>query len=749
MAWRSFIDRLLKNVVSIGDGTAGDKVLEAYIGAPSDPCIRWNNTDFRWDISDGAIVEPLGIGGVSGVLLISSTNRVRYSTISAAINNASSGDLILVGPGTYAESFTIPAGVVVNGAGTSLTFITGAGATGDRIYLENGSTIQNVRVTCPTDASYAITGPSLSFERATISDVHLLGASPLGKGVLFDGGILSTVNTTFVGGPIDTVFDVADGYGLFVRSTVFSGTISKVWRVGSAHLIGTSFAIIQGFDVTDAFYLEYGAIVVCGSLAFESPETGIRIADNNINCQINVGHVRGQAYDVIVESGVTDGTLHLQALEMDENRISISAEFIDNADFVILFQNERPQSTGSYIWGDLSVGHPLIGSRSSIGQGAAFTKGIKVFTTDDTAGAVADGGNFIDVTTIAISPTLSTFTFQGKGANHTILATIDLDGLDGRAQHVGWDVLIETASDTSATYIAEVWTGAIWEEVVVMYYSAIEGYSYANNGFIRANSHEKIHASLELLPVWATKTINGIDGYWSRIRIISPATTLPTIQQLKLEASNMSINTLGIVEAHGVARWRKTIQSGGNIFGESGGVASTTINVGSGGLPTGWAHSIKNSRLNGVGDAIYTQLTIPRGICTSCPLIFRINYSLVGAQPLTVNPVMIVSAIPIEISGVNVADPTGGRVPVPRTEANTETLTGKAGTVIYSGAITESSDNKIHQEETDGLRIDSYYEGDMVAIRIELDDDGTPNQDIVIWNIDVAGVMWTLGERIV
>ena len=44
--------------------------------------------------------------------------------------------------------------------------------------------------------------------------------------------------------------------------------------------------------------------------------------------------------------------------------------------------------------------------------------------------------------------------------------------------------------------------------------------------------------------------------------------------------------------------------------------------------------------------------------------------------------------------------------------------------------------------------ISESYEGDGFLLRIELNDDGTPNQDVIIFAVEVDVVKWALGERV-
>lgn len=86
----------------------------------------------------------------------------QYSTIQAAVNAASTGDLVLVYPGTYAESVTINAAITVMGVverpgcadTTSMPIISVTkGTTGAVLTVGGGAKVQNLRVLCTLTAS--------------------------------------------------------------------------------------------------------------------------------------------------------------------------------------------------------------------------------------------------------------------------------------------------------------------------------------------------------------------------------------------------------------------------------------------------------------------------------------------------------------------------------------------------------------------------------------------------------------------
>ena len=87
-------------------------------------------------------------------------------------------------------------------------------------------------------------------------------------------------------------------------------------------------------------------------------------------------------------------------------------------------------------------------------------------------------------------------------------------------------------------------------------------------------------------------------------------------------------------------------------------------------------------------------------------------------------------------------------MPVPRAIADTETTIAKAGTSVTFtssdfGAVWPA--NTLFKGTFGPYDISNYYADDAVFIRLELDDDGTPAQDVGIVALIVEGVQFTDG----
>jgi hypothetical protein len=399
--------------------------------------------------------------------------------------------------------------------------------------------------------------------------------------------------------------------------------------------------------------------------------------------------------------------------------------------------------------GDLSSGLPEDGALSAFGQGLPYTDGMVVITTDNTATSTTEGGNLTDVSADAASPSGSTFTFQGTAINHTILIGSEVDDsfTGDKAKHYGLLVKQTTAAVeiTPRSFVVERWDGAAWTAVGILAMRIPEMYRYANEVFIRANSEEFLGYGIDSDTTWSKKTISTKNLFWTRIRVAIALTTVPVFEQFSLAANSSLFSQEGIPFFTGLAKFRETLFAAGNVFGETGGIIDASLPVGSGGLPTGWNHDLKNSQMNNDGDAIYFQFPLRRGIDTAFPL--HVNISFVVVNIGTAPADSILSFIPVEAAGVFEADPTGGITPVARTLANTELLTAKAGTAFNQALIVDSTAlDKVQYATFKGLDISNYYEGDTVFLRFEGDD--LNNADIVVTAIELGGVQFTSGQRV-
>lgn len=730
---------------------------------------------YRIDLWDGAAWQSLsGAGGLStidtgntlwvdavfgndGTALVDRQDQP-WATILSALASAAAGDVVMVRPGTYVESpLTIPANVTLRSSGGwRVTTINGAAATGTRVSLSLGSMIEGFTVQIPTNAGASAieyAGPS------GVASAYFIGlagqAGAAGRGLANTGaGKIIALEVRYGFGDCDAIIEVTAGV-LAVEGVHVPGTAGAV-NAGVRNTGGR----FQGVDVNmgaptvvNGIECDAGTTLVFGPNLF-NVTNGIHITGNGPTAEFYGGKIEGSQLSVLVDPGLTLATASIKITSQMEPLFSFppAAAATDFATSFIQSSSPTREAAQRLLGVNFELGFPERGSAFRAGEGGPYSDGYAVQTsTGATAGT--DGGAITDITSAASTKSGSTFQFPAAAVGDVIMwCSQRLDPTSASLKHFSVDIRQDTAG-VGGAYIWEIWDGAAWVEVGVQAVSKNLNYRYSKEVFIRSN-REQIRLGIFDSTTWATKTIGAYTGYWARVRVTVAPTTAPIFEQLQITPSHTFISSAGIRSAHGLALWRSTLLATGNIFGESGGVANSSVPVGSGGLPTGWNHVGKNNALNGNGDAIYTQFALPAGICTAYPLRFEILYTVTGAQPITLAPTMILSVLPQEVSGVLVADPAGGVVPVLRDFTNTDTLTANPGlsqtkTLVPQGAtIPATYNNQIHCVTFEGFDISSYYAQDLIIVRVELDNDGNPNQDVIIWSVNIEGVSYTDGREL-
>jgi len=680
-----------------------------------------------------------------GVKLISSSTVSSYGTIASALAAASSGDLVQVGTGTYAESVTVPAQVKMRGLDGA--HLTGALSTGSRLTLGDGSEVWGFDITAPSDAT-----PAVSYAGnagATIHDTTIFGGGASGIGFQNSGlGVLFVDRTRMTAGTIDSLCKSTSGKLQINSLFVAAGTVTSILEASGSSLIeGVGIWAVAPSVVTTGFLVHDAAVSIHGGQV--SATNVLHLTSNSSDADIEGGfEFKGSTYDVLVDPGVTTATVELEFCQLLSSKISADAAQLASESWRAVYVDGTFEDTGLRIEAELSVGSVEKPTEAIFGEGDSYVRGMVVFTTDATATSTLDGGNFLDVSSLAASAANSSFSFQGSTANHTILIGSERQNSSGVVKHWGFKAKVITAAVevTPKSFVHEIWDGSAWVSVGVLATHSSKFYRYANECFIRSNNSEHIRYGVDENTTWSKKTINGKNLYWSRIRITSGLTTAPVFEQFKVHSNRAEINGDGTLTFHGLARFANTLLGVGNIFGESGGVVNFGQAVGSGGLPTGWTHQVKNSQFNGLGDAVYTQFPLPRGIDTSFPLEVSVQWNASISSSPSANMQFIASLLAVEVEGIEEADPTGGIVPIFRSLANTETMTSKPGQ-SFTVTINDVDSTKIQLMKFPGFDISDYYEGDMVFLRVEMDLDGIQNANANMFSLEISGVRWTLGEH--
>ena len=704
----------------------------------------------------GSMITATSTNGIAGIVVTPNTyehvitvakSGGDFTSIKSAIdsitgNSITSRWIVRVAPGIYAENpITTKAYVDVESIGGSLVTAITANTVGSPLITGSGfNTISGFTLSGTTGASLIL----LSVVTITlINDIQmynaLTGLELTAGGVAADGLTVINIPATTVG----TFIDITGTGNASFRNldTSTSAIITTEVNVSGVSAICAIHGAFLRSTATTGLKVNAGHLTIT-DINISNATTAIDM-DNDCHIDGNIVYI-DDTCTIHINSNDTTSTVHMACGEMNREKfvgpVGYQAETISFRD---------TNDSHHVIYAEQSIGRPEYGRQFITGEGAPYTQHMVVLTTDNNADSTHDGGNFIDVSTEAASPSGSTFSFQGITANHTILISTSRESAtdDLRIQSLRFLQTTAAVEISAKSFVFEKWDGADWVIMQVMAHEATDLYRYANSVFLRASSSEVI--VVRPLATWAKKTINGANHYWMRVRIATTVTTAPVFERMLLEHSNSRFNAQGIQIFNGLSKFKATIAVGGNIFGESGGVAGGNIAVGSGGLPTGWDHAIKNSIMNQDADAIYFQSDILRGFCTSCPvtilvtLVARDNITAVSAASF------ITSFLPMEVAGILTANPNGDPTPVARTLALTETLTAKVAQYDTQAVIADATAyNKFQEINFGDFDISDYYEGDSFSVRIEMDYDGGNNQAFAIWSVAVTGYKWTHGARL-
>lgn len=714
-------------------------------------------------LSGGSMSIPSGntvwvdsVGGNDGTGT-SGRQDLPFATVAAAIAVSVSGDVIKVRPGLYAEAgLVIPSGVSLVGDGWQTTSIGAPGALSDIITLSSDSGVVGITVVCPSGAG--LSGLVHNAGTGNALDLNFAGDGASGSG----NGIFKTGTGKLIGGNIR--FETG-GFEAFLR--VDSGVLA----LDATHMPNAAgsvdFALLaegtgryqgQGFNcgnpnVVDAVALDGTSTVILYSPNIFNCTNALRAMSDGINITCLGGKIDNVTRSFLVDSGLTGTGSKAQLLSTVLPPVfDFPAAAAINYEFALNFsqlESSVRESKQRVIGSDLALGFPELASALIVGEGSSYGDGLRVCTSDSTATSTTVGGNITDVTVEATSISGSTFTFQGTAANHCVyIATARTDGLGNPLKHWGLKTYGDVAG-VGGSYVFEIWDGSAWTDIGVMATSQEEVYRYANQVFIRASSNEYLSYGIDSNTTWVASSVDGTTAYWVRIRIDSTVTTLPTWERMWVSPTHVDLTGRGLYRALGLAQWKQTIFSGGNVFGEQGGVVSANIPVGTGASPASWTHNSPNSLFNQTGDEIHAQFAIPDGTNTAFPIEIEVLFGLVPGGTLTSPVTGTCTVLPVEAAFNTVADPSGGLVPTLRTVANTETTTAKGGTTYtFDSSLigTNWPGSTIYKASFGPYGISNYYAEDALFVRFEMTSDGTPTQDVYIVAVIVKGVKFTQGQ---
>ena len=609
-----------------------------------------------------------------------------YTTIGAALAaigvdsrltpaaSSTNSILIKVAPGSYTESnpLVVPPYVTIAGDARPLnTIVNASDATQDLFVLSYAASMRNIDARGVTTSgkaafriSYAVgAGPTTSLV-SCIARGCPVGFYCNGTGSQFSSVALfySCNAVSTAAGPVESAF-LADAGAVTVA---FSSTVSGFFA-GSINLD-------NGYHVTgsDSIMLLYSCDVSFVGTAYNC-DSGAEIRANGGN----VGNFEDYGLDlgaggseaILIGIYFQDNTALFASqkpirtqtgstlLQIDACILRQDLIDLDSGTTVAGVFNSLPDPSGEYrsqVVGELAVGLAGRGAESVFGEGDSTVVDMEVKRYN------ASTTLFDDITsTVRAADGSTVAAFPSNTAGDILyIANTNNYAFPGIKTTIGTAATpagCNSASTEPPTYIVawEYWNGSSWVEFRHMWTLSDTPFTpYRRDSFL-AGTYQVRFGILSMseatrpLPStstfvssygpggankwitsgsprtnWTQTTIDGLNAFWVRCRLISPLTVVPTIDQIKLHTNRAELNADGTLEFFGSSRTRRDLPYI-SIFNKTDSPAFSPSNSDLYFSDNIEYDMLDNSFNNGNTDRISFTFKIPCDVCTSCSMLFR------------------------------------------------------------------------------------------------------------------------------
>ena len=487
-----------------------------------------------------------------------------YTDIGSAITAASALTptsankvIITIYPGTYTitTSLTVPANVALKGASRAANvLITASGAVSSTfiVDMQGGSYAKDIALVGDgtiggigfrirdTGAASFVTIVDCTVQNCRKCYVVDATTTTSNSSIANIRGC-AAFNTGFPTVLVDIGFDVQAGGTLGGRDLNATGFLGGILTSAAYHITGQN-AFLNGQNLQGSFAV-YGilsenggsgteAVARIKSCIIDTCTTGINLGSNTL---MNISSLSCIDCTTDVETTSASASLFGIGNFLSRDKITEFTGSIVN----LTYLSEAEGDEALVVETELSVGTVFNPKEAALGGGDSHINGMFVFIA-------TSGGVFTDVTSIAASPTGSTFTF---------FPTTDVNSatyIGGTvSQFPGIMVDIATASDFgTGTFVQEYWNGASWVEYKRL--QTLRNAPYTPT--IIGTNNTAYHIRFGPTPGWSQVAVNGQTAFWIRFRITSAITTSGTGQQIKLHTNHLEINNDGFLEYFGRSR---------------------------------------------------------------------------------------------------------------------------------------------------------------------------------------------------
>lgn len=650
-----------------------------------------------------------GSGVPSGEITVAASGG-DHTTITAALAAASSGDVVVVYPGTYAESVTIPDGVTLMGSSApELVNITSDGSN-DCIAIGASATVRNLTITMPgavnLNGIYCVSAGTV-----VVDNVRFIGVGNQGFGIQCGGsGDFYISNITHVSGSIGITATLSAL--LLCSSTGFvdlkgvrcvGGTVYTVVDHVQGDVTLSDVLVTDNYTATDVIYARSSGVLTMTDVVVQGGtlvSNGLHVVSDNVHIVAEGCVLVGADSGLKVGSALTGSGTNLSITSSSLEKLDIPNGYRDACDrFIVSGPNSLD---GQYVVdGSLSVGSALNTSRDQM---------VKV--------ALTGGTVFTDVS--------SSFDSNPGTAEAFALAVSNDSVYFGNAARKFFhlEVNITVASDGSASdWVWQYWDGGSWADFNVMGTTTSGVRSSVGNEVLQQTGEQHIRFDTAMDGDWATTTVDGDTAYWIRLRATGAITTGPSLDYIRLGQNQTVFRDDGFVDFFGVAQPEFYLPTGHNWFGAAAGASLNlplSHNVFTAVSPYGrFTDTGGNQEMGFI-------IAAPARLDTSKPL--EMTFSFYQLTSDSGNVVLQIFAVTGIANGVDVFSGNN-------TEAGEE--------LTY----TLIDDTSVVQEVTVSLSIPSTQSGDQIyffaARRGSLAADNSLS-DIVPLNLVVKGRAWTM-----
>lgn len=551
--------------------------------------------------------------------------------------------LIQVYPGTYTTSTTISIPddvqmVAVNSFGASSTIACTDSTVAVVLEMGNRTLVRGFRVVAAYTA--AVTSNVLfrcNQTTGSVTECQFVGGATaclaVGNGLTTRSATMIVDNcASFPGTAGTTATAISSQNGAILACNTVSVNVATVAfdvRGELGQLVvsnGFSTACGTAVSVANVGGIERAEVFINGMQIGDIPDGGVGLSIGELGraqvLGMNVILPHNRLSQHVVMSGATAqllGSANTYELSLSDYNDSVLA--VDS------FTDTTTGDEGTRVVGQLAVGTVRHPAEAVFGGGDSYTNQMRAFRE-------AAGGGFTDITPelsalggapVPIFDSTAVNNFFYVGMEDGTLTTTQFGGYKAEFGN-GISINLGTGGLTW-----QYWNGSAWTAMNILWTQADAPHlPLAQDAFTLVGNvtDYQLRFNGVIRNTWQTTTVNGVTGFWARVFINTPITTIPTLDRVKLHTDRTEINADGFQEYFGLAQPFLRAPFDVNWFT---GAANSPANQDLFLDDSTAVGRVENEFVTGALDRSGFVLELPEEIDTSRPLRLRIRYMVNNA----------------------------------------------------------------------------------------------------------------------